>query len=420
MREMKDSGVEWIGEIPSEWDFLRGKTIFRQRTTKGNTEEVLLSATQQFGMYPQSLIEGVVQVKEETDLQTFKTVHKNDYVISLRSFQGGFEMSDYEGVCSPAYQVLYNIKPIDYRYYKMLFKSDGFISKMNSLTVGIREGKNIQFADFAKTLIPYPPIDEQKRISDYLDSKCAKIDSIIEKQQAIIEKLKEYKLSVVTETVTKGLNPDVEMKDSGVEWIGEIPKSWTVAKLKNYCELKTGSTPSTSEMEWFDGDIKWYTPGDFSENYYLGQSSRTLSQKAKDDNVATIIPKNTVMIVGIGATAGKIGFTKEECSCNQQITALKTKKMDASYLMYWMIANTKFLRETAMFTTLPILNNQTIGNYIVVAPSDIKEEQEIAEFLDIKSEQIESKIRNTYSIINKLLAYKKSLIYEVVTGKKEV
>ena len=211
-----------------------------------------------------------------------------------------------------------------------------------------------------------------------------------------------------------------EMKDSGIEWIGEIPKSWTVAKLKNYCELKTGSTPSTSEMEWFDGDIKWYTPGDFSENYYLGQSSRTLSQKAKDDNVATIIPKNTVMIVGIGATAGKIGFTKEECSCNQQITALKTKKMDASYLMYWMIANTKFLRETAMFTTLPILNNQTIGNYIVVAPSDIKEEQEIAEFLDIKSEQIESKIRNTYSIINKLLAYKKSLIYEVVTGKKEV
>ena len=110
MREMKDSGIEWIGKIPADWTLQRGKTIFAQRLTKGNQSEILLAATQKYGMLPQSEVEGVVQVKEDADLQQFRTVHKKDFVISLRSFQGGFEYSQYEGVCSPAYQVFYNLK----------------------------------------------------------------------------------------------------------------------------------------------------------------------------------------------------------------------------------------------------------------------------------------------------------------------
>ncbi len=269
MREMKDSGIEWIGDIPVDWTLQRGKTLFAQRLTKGNQSEILLAATQKYGMLPQSEIEGVVQVKENADLQQFRTVHKKDFVISLRSFQGGFEYSQYEGVCSPAYQVFYNTNPICHNYYRLLFKSDGFIQKMNSMTVGIREGKNIQYSDFANSLIPVPPIDQQQRVADYLDRKCSQIDTTIARQQEVIEKLKAYKLSVITEAVTKGLNPDVPMKDSGVEWIGQIPKHWKIAKLKNYCHLKTGITPSTSNAEWFDGDVQWFTPGDFDESYYL-------------------------------------------------------------------------------------------------------------------------------------------------------
>ena len=139
MKEMKDSGVVWIDKVPSNWELTKAKNIFNQRNERGNANEVLLSATQMYGMIPQEQLEGVVQTKEETDLQTFKTVHINDYVISLRSFQGGFEASDYEGVCSPAYQVFYNTKKINHKYFRYLFKSDGFIEKMNSLTVGIRE-----------------------------------------------------------------------------------------------------------------------------------------------------------------------------------------------------------------------------------------------------------------------------------------
>ena len=253
MREMKDSGIEWIGAIPADWTLQRGKTIFVQRLTKGNQSGILLAATQKYGMLPQSKIEGVVQVKEDSDLQQFRTVHKKDFVISLRSFQGGFEYSQYEGVCSPAYQVFYNITPICHNYYRLLFKSDGFIQKMNSMTVGIREGKNIQYSDFANSLIPVPPIDQQHRIANYLDRKCSQIDAIIARQQEVIEKLKAYKLSVITEVVTKGLNPNVPMKDSGVEWIGAIPEHWENRKMISILSMRVVDGPHESPELYDEG-----------------------------------------------------------------------------------------------------------------------------------------------------------------------
>lgn len=210
----KDSGIPWIGMIPEDWEVNRAKIYFHQRNSKGNANAVLLAATQKFGMIPQTMVEGVVQVKVDTDLQFFKTIHKGDFVISLRSFQGGFELSEYEGVCSPAYQVFYNLKKIAHKYYKYLFKSYGFISKMNSLVVGIREGKNIQYKDFAESIIPIPPLPTQQRIADFLDRKCAEIDELAALQETMIAELKSYKQSVITEAVTKGLDKNVKMKDS--------------------------------------------------------------------------------------------------------------------------------------------------------------------------------------------------------------
>lgn len=130
MREMKDSGVEWLGEVPSRWKLHRAKRLFKLTNDRGNDDLTLLAATQKHGMWPQDRLEGVVRVKDDTDLSRFRTVHRNDFVISLRSFQGGFERSDFEGVCSPAYQTFRSIKPIDYQFYKYLFKSPSFIDHM--------------------------------------------------------------------------------------------------------------------------------------------------------------------------------------------------------------------------------------------------------------------------------------------------
>lgn len=169
MSEMRDSGVDWIGKCPASWKFLKGKYIFSLRNDRGNTIELqLLSPTQKFGVIPQSLFEELttntaVKVKENTDLSQFKTIHKGDFCISLRSFQGGFEYCVYEGVVSPAYQVFYPITKICDNYYKYLFKDQSFISKMNSYTLSLRDGKNIAFADFGSTYLPIPPVSEQEK-----------------------------------------------------------------------------------------------------------------------------------------------------------------------------------------------------------------------------------------------------------------
>lgn len=238
MREMKDSGIEWIGQIPKGWELRRAKTLFTQRNSKGNGIEVLLSPTQKYGVVPQSQLAGVVQVKEDTDLQMFKTVHKGDFVISLRSFQGGFEYSLYEGVCSPAYQVFYPTSPICDTYYRYLFKSQSFISKMNNLTVGIREGKNIQYVDFANSQIPVPPLAEQERIAAFLDAECAEIDAVLEKTRASIEEYKKLKQAVITQAVTKGIRGDRPMKDSGSVWFEEIPCNWVMKRIKYLFHIK--------------------------------------------------------------------------------------------------------------------------------------------------------------------------------------
>lgn len=198
----------WLGEVPDHWEFYRGKYIFTQRNEKGNEINLqLLSPTQHFGVIPQSLLEelttaNVVKVKDDTDLSTFKTIHKGDYCISLRSFQGGFEYSEYEGVVSPAYQVFYPIREICDRFYKYLFKAQCFINEMNSHTMSLRDGKNIAFDDFGTTYIPYPPIDEQIVIADFLDARCQKVQELSDQLQKQLDVLERYRQSLVFECVT--------------------------------------------------------------------------------------------------------------------------------------------------------------------------------------------------------------------------
>lgn len=206
--EMKDSEAQWVGRMPSSWRMLKGKYMFAQRSLRGNSRKLqLLSPTQKFGVIPQTLYEelsgmSAVKLNEKTDLSLFKTIHKGDFCISLRSFQGGFEYSKYEGVVSPAYQVFYPTLEIADDYYKYLFKEQGFIDRMNSYTMTLRDGKNIAFSDFGNTYIPYPPLTEQLEIAIYLDRKCTQIDALVTEKQQQLATLDEYKKSLIFEYVT--------------------------------------------------------------------------------------------------------------------------------------------------------------------------------------------------------------------------
>ena len=426
MREMKDSGIEWIGEIPADWTLQRGKTIFAQRLTKGNQSEILLAATQKYGMLPQSEVEGVVQVKEDADLQQFRTVHKKDFVISLRSFQGGFEYSQYEGVCSPAYQVFYNTNPICHNYYRLLFKSDGFIQKMNSMTVGIREGKNIQYSDFADSLIPVPPINQQQRIADYLDRKCSQIDSIIARQQEVIEKLKAYKLSVITETVTKGLSPDVPMKDSGIDFIGSIPETWRICRLRNIGTLQNGISKGG---EFFGHGFPFVSYGDVYRNFSLPVQVAGLIDSSDEERRNYSVESGDIFFTRTSETIEEVGFSSvcEETIPDATFAGFLirvrpfTDDLESRFAKYYFRSNHHryYLVKQMNLVTRASLGQDLLKSMPVLVPP--KDEQiSIAAYLDKKCGAIESSIEYKQRVIERLTSYKKSLIYEVVTGKKEV
>ena len=249
---MKDSGVDWLGALPVGWNMKRGKYLFCESSRKGGSDLTLLSPTQAYGVVPQSQLEGVVRVKEDTDFNRFKTVVPDDFIISLRSFQGGFERSHISGVCSPAYTVFHAVTDEVWpSYFARLFKCGSFIEKMDNITRGIREGKNIGYSDFSDAFLPLPPLDEQQRIADYLDERCGEIDEVKQTLSDEIEALQRLRKATIHKAVTKGLDESAPMKDSGVEWIGEIPERWDTKRIKYFVESRVagawGELPELSE-----------------------------------------------------------------------------------------------------------------------------------------------------------------------------
>lgn len=420
MREMKDSGIEWIGQIPKGWELRRAKTLFTQRNSKGNGIEVLLSPTQKYGVVPQSQLEGVVQVKEDTDLQMFKTVHKGDFVISLRSFQGGFEYSLYEGVCSPAYQVFYPTSPICDTYYRYLFKSQSFISKMNNLTVGIREGKNIQYVDFANSQIPVPPLAEQERIAAFLDAECAEIDAVLEKTRASIEEYKKLKQAVITQAVTKGIRGDRPMKDSGIEWIGEIPAEWNKDKvIRVFSVIGSGTTPKSSDENLFGGNTPWIQSGDINgENLFV--TKNCVSNSAIESYSALRVYQAPYLVVAMyGASVGNLSLSMIDACVNQACCVLKKPTINLKFSFYIFKAVKDYLTRKAVGGGQPNISQETIKQLWLPIPS-ADEQIEISNYLDEKCRSVDALIAKKQQYLIEIENYKKSLIYEYVTGKKEV
>ena len=416
MREMKDSGIEWIGQIPKGWELRRAKTLFTQRNSKGNEIEVLLSPTQKYGVVPQSQLEGVVQVKEDTDLQMFKTVHKGDFVISLRSFQGGFEYSLYEGVCSPAYQVFYPTSPICDTYYRYLFKSQSFISKMNNLTVGIREGKNIQYVDFANSQIPVPPLAEQEHIAAFLDAECAEIDAVLEKTRASIEEYKKLKQAVITQAVTKGIRGDRPMKDSGIEWIGDIPAEWSLVPFSKFARVSANLVNPSDYQDYLQ-----VSPENIEKDSGKLLPCKTVSEVGVE-SWNHFFHKGQILYSKIRPKLNKVCIAPFDGLCSADMYPIDTDNI-SKFVVYTILSN-DFNQQVAMITEnrvkMPKINQKELSKIIVVLPADRMEQQEIVDYLDGECGKIDALIAKKQQYLTEIENYKKSLIYEYVTGKKEV
>lgn len=408
-KAMKDSGIPWIGEIPKDWSTDRAKNIFVQSTTKGNERLVLQSATQDRGVVDKDTLEGVVQVAADADLRTFKTVHIDDFVISLRSFQGGFEICHNEGVISPAYTVFRLRKKSYTGYYRLLFKSYGFIDKINSLTVGIREGKNIQYRDFADMEIPIPSEVEQQRIAEFLDRKCGEIDEAIALQEDFIEELKAYKQSVITEAVTRGLNPNVKFKDSGIDWIGKIPEGWEVFRLKDVVKRRNQKVDDTT-LQYIGLE------------HLVGFSEEMVeTENVYDKGGSNMCFPDDVIFGKLRPYLGKVKVIREQCCCSAEFLVLQGASVP-TYVRYLMLSDwfIEIVNSSTYGAKMPRANADFILNMNICFPSNIDQQRQIADYLDTKCFEIDSLIAIKQQKIEELKDYKKSVVYEYVTGKKEI
>jgi type I restriction enzyme S subunit len=335
-------------------------------------------------------------------------------------------MSNYEGVITPAYTVFRAKTPINNQYFKMLFKCDGFISKMNSLTVGIREGKNIMFSDFADSYIPFPPLNEQQRIADFLDRKCTQIDKTIEKEQQVIEKIKAYKQAIITEAVTKGLNPNVPMKESGIDFLGNIPKHWIVSRFsfETWVRARLGWKGLKAQEYVEDGYIFLSTPNikeaeiDFINVNYINEERYQESPEIK-------LSVGDVLLAKDGSTLGTVNVVRylpKEATVNSSIAIITpNNRLNGIYLMY--LIKSDYI-QTIIQTMkdgmgVPHLFQRDINKMHITVPP-IEEQEQIALYLDRKCTKIDHFIKKKQMLIDKLSDYKKSLIYEAVTGKLEI
>ncbi len=420
-KEMKDSGIPWIGEIPSHWDTCFIKQVMRNKSVKGYPDEQVLSLYRDYGVVPKDSRDDNHNVTSE-DTSGYKLVDVGDFVINkMKAWQGSMAVSGYRGIISPAYYICRFTAPVYKRYIHYLLRNETYKAEYMRLSTGLRVGQwDLNVDDFLHIPMVLPPIHEQQSIADFLDKKCGEIDEMVSLQEKIVEELKAYKQSVITEAVCKGLNPDVPMKDSGIDWIGEIPSHWYSCRLKNVVSLKTGTTPNGFDFQTEDTTIPWYTPTDITEDgNVISTSERTLNHSVVIEEGLSLFPAYSLMFVGIGASAGKIGYTLCEGYSNQQITALIPYNCVSKFIFYYLIADRKRLRDNAFYTTLPIINNAYLSQEKIVYPT-IEEQHAIVEYLDEKCKEVDTLIAVKQSKIEALKEYKKSIIYEYITGKKEL
>lgn len=417
MREMKDSGIEWIGEIPADWKV--SKVKYFTKCLDGKRKPIDASSRKS-GIYPywgagsivdyidEYLFDEEVILLGEDGAPFFDYTRPVSFLVNEKVW-----VNNHIHVLKPDSKnvdsafLVYWLNNVDYKTYingSILCKLTQ--SNMNNIAVAI------------------PSLAEQQKISTYLDTKCTKIDSIIEKQEKVIEKLKEYKLSVITEAVTKGLNPDVKMKDSGVEWIGEIPDECKVTRAGHIFNIILGKMLSPTPKQDDDTFEKYLCAANV---HFTGISYEQLKQMwfSKTEKKLYAVNLGDLLVVEGGAGAGGAAIVEKKldnCYIQNSIMVVRSKENTSNKWLYYTlysIVKRNYVDFVCNKATIPHFTKDKLGNVPLVIFKK-ENETEIINYLDKKCSAIDKSIEQKQAIIEKLKEYKKSLIYEVVTGKRGV
>jgi hypothetical protein len=427
MRATKDSGISWLGEYPSDWELKKIKYCLQERVEKNNpvrTTEIL-SLTAKQGVIPYDQKEGGGN-KPKEDVSAYRLAYPGDIVMnSMNILSGSVGLSQYFGCVSPVYYMLRPWKAIeDVRYYNYIFQTTMFQRSLFGLGNGIliKESGNgklntirmrIPMDKFGGLFIPVAPIDEQKRIADFLDAKCAEIDALTADIQTQIDTLEQYKRSVITETVTKGLNPNAEMKDSGVQWIGNMPAHWDAIRGKYI--LRYMQKPVRED----DGVITCFRNGEVTLRSNRREDGFTMSDKEIGYQGIDV---GDLVVHGMDGFAGSIGISDSRGKASPVLNVLETDQ-NKRYIMYYLRSMAYSDVFLALATGIRVRSCDLRWNKLAelsypVPP--LNEQNAIVKHIDSVLSKADAVIADKKAQLATLDEYKKSLIFEYVTGKKEV
>lgn len=419
----KYSGTQWLGEIPEHWEITKVKNIFRLVTEPApkNNDFELLSVYTEIGVKPRAELEERGNKASTTD--GYWLVRKGDIIVNkLLAWMGAIGVSNYDGVTSPAYDILRAKVQLDSNFYHYLFRNEVCVSELKKHSRGIMDMRlRLYFDKFGDIIIPFPSYLEQQKIVAFLDRKTTFIVRAIDLKVKQMELLKERLQILINNAVTRGLNPNAKMKDSGVEWIGEIPVHWQVKKTTYlFNKIGSGTTPTSGDLRYYDGNINWLQTGDLTDGEIKVTSKKITEKAIRHFSTLKIYPKGSIVIAMYGATIGKIGLLDIETTTNQACCVLALpESINIKYAFFWFISAKPFIISMGYGGGQPNISQDLIKSLKLTVPP-IEEQNKITTYLEEISKKILDAISLKEQEIEKLKEYKATLINSAVTGKIKV
>lgn len=418
-RQMKDSGVEWIGMMPDGWRIEKGKhmLVYLERPIKDTDSVVTCFRDGQVTLRSNRRELGFTVSLQEIG---YKGVEPGDLVVhGMDGFAGSIGISDSRGKCSPVLNILDSEEDKTFLMYYLRMMAYGNV--FLALSTGIRERTcDTNWNKLKELPYPVPGRDVQNMIASTLTSKCTEIDKVVEQTRATIEEYKKLKQAIITEAVTRGVRGARPMKPSGVEWIGDIPEEWSRDKIGRVCNLiGSGTTPKFDRFDLSSADIPWIQSGDLSSAYLHDVKTHVTRDIIAAHSALKVYEPPFIAVAMYGASIGNTSISSIKACVNQACCVLAPGSLNISYLYCVIMACKPYFMYQGEGGGQPNISQEKIKQTWIPVPSP-SEQQEIATYLDTKCAEIDRIIEMKEQLIEELGSYKKSLIYEYVTGKKEV
>lgn len=416
--------VPWIEALPDGWQFLSAKRLFQARPELAPIDAPQLAATQAYGVIEQAEYErrvGRKVTKLNKNLDKRRLVKRDDFIISMRSFEGGLERAWAEGGIRSSYIVLKPSAELRVGYYQHLFKSQPYIQALRATGNFIRDGQDLNYSNFSLVDLPYPPLEDQELIARYLDWHGAMTGKLIRAKRRLIALLNEQKQSIIHRAVTRGLDPAAKLKPSGVDWLGDVPEHWEVKPLKHVVtRIVGGSTPKSGEPEYWDGDVIWVTPSDISQTERLNTSIRKITDAGLASCGASMVPAGSVIVTS-RAPVGNVAIAQVTLSTNQGCKSLvpDPNQVETDFAFHVLKVLKAELVSLATGTTFAEISSSKLGSVRVPLPP-LKEQCDILTAVDLSTTELNNAIEAAQAEISFIQEFRTRLIADVVTGQLDV